>query len=78
MVRSCFVWCCYDDPYERQCVKIVKKSNNMVRCKRVGTTYIKQKNLYLCEMHYNEYIENKKKGDDSSSLELSEEGSISD
>lgn len=77
MTRSCFVWCCYDDPYDRQCAKIVKKSNNMVRCKRVGTTYVKEKNHHLCDMHYKQYVENHKTESKRVSLDFSE-GSMSD
>jgi len=77
MTRTCFVWCCYDDPYDRQCVKIVKKSNNMVRCTRLGTTYVKEKNKYLCDMHYKQYLENQKSDNKRTSIDISE-GSSSD
>lgn len=79
MGRSCLVWCCYEDPYDRQCGKIVKKSNNMVRCKRIGNYHIKEKNKYYCEKHYYEYMndDNKKQSVKRVSVEISE-GSISD
>ncbi len=48
----CMRWCCYEDPYDSQCEKIVKKGNNHVRCKRKGIHYNKVTDSYYCDMHY--------------------------
>ena len=52
----CTKWCCYKDPYDKQCRKIVTKNNKRVRCKRYGKIYHKETNRYYCEMHYNEIV----------------------
>ena len=68
----CTKWCCYKDPYDKQCRKVVTKNNKRVRCKRYGTNYHKESNKYYCKIHYNELItaekekENKRDSIDSS------------
>jgi len=54
MINKCWCtkWCCYDDPYDKQCMKIVTKNNMKVRCKRYGIMYHKETKRYYCEMHY--------------------------
>ena len=73
----CTKWCCYKDPYDEQCRKIVTKNNKRVRCKRYGKKYHKETNRYYCEMHYNELItaekeeQHKRESTDSSYIRLS-------
>ena len=57
----CTKWCCYKDPYDKQCRKIVTKNNRRVLCKRYGKKYYKKTNRYYCEMHYNEIVAAEKK-----------------
>ncbi len=52
----CMKWCFYDDPYDKQCRKMVLKNNKRVRCKRYGKIYHKETNRYYCEIHYDELI----------------------
>ena len=57
VVCWCTKWCCYKDPYDEQCRKIVTKNNKRVRCKRYGKKYHNETNrYYYCEMHYNEIV----------------------
>lgn len=51
-MSACMRWFCYDDPYDCQCAKIVRKGNTYVRCRRSGIYYDKKSNKYYCEMHY--------------------------
>lgn len=52
MVNICMRWFCFEDPYERQCSKMVEKNNKLVQCKRVGKHYVKHKNGYYCDKHH--------------------------
>jgi len=61
MYKSCCAkWCCYKDPYDKQCKKIVTKNNKRVRCRRFGKKYDKDTNRFYCEMHYDEIVAAKK------------------
>lgn len=55
MTGACMRWCCYDDPYDKQCTKIVIKNKKYVRCQRTETKYCKKNNSYFCEKHYLQY-----------------------
>ena len=52
MVNICMRWFCFEDPYERQCSKMVETNNKLVQCKRVGKHYVKHKNGYYCDKHH--------------------------
>lgn len=53
-MASCMTWCCYEDPYDKQCRKIVMKNKKRVRCQRIGSNYHKHSKKYYCDMHYQE------------------------
>jgi hypothetical protein len=51
MIRIIKTWCCYSDPYDKQCGQVVIKNNLKVRCKRIGKYYCNKRQKYYCEMH---------------------------
>jgi hypothetical protein len=52
MTNIITVWCCYDDPEKKRCKKVVRKSDETVRCLRQGVIYCKKRKAWFCEKHY--------------------------
>jgi hypothetical protein len=73
MTGVCMRWCCYEDPYDKQCVKIVKKNKKYVRCQRTETKYCKKDNAYYCEKHYIPSVETSDEGNNQFSIESDSE-----
>ena len=52
MGNVCLRWFCFEDPYDKQCSKMVEKNSKMVQCKRIGTHFVSFNNEYLCDKHH--------------------------